>query len=172
MKVPQDVRGLAGKGRAPLKFMQEFREFASRGNVIDLAVGVIIGAAFGKIVASLVKDVIMPPIGLLLGGVDFSEYYINLSGTSYPNLAEATKAGAATINYGVFINTCIEFLIVAFSIFVMVRVINRLQRQPAPTEADAAPTTKDCPYCLSPIPVMATKCAHCTADLPAPTKTS
>jgi large conductance mechanosensitive channel len=169
MKMPQDVRGLAaGTGRAPLKFMQEFREFAARGNVIDLAVGVIIGAAFGKIVASLVKDVIMPPIGLLLGGVDFSEYYINLSGTHYPNLAEATKAGAPTINYGVFLNTCIEFLIVAFAIFVMVRMINRLQRPPA--EAPADPTTKDCPRCLSQIPIMATKCAHCTADLPAPTQ--
>jgi large conductance mechanosensitive channel len=171
MKMPQDVRGLAAEtGRAPLKFMQEFREFAARGNVIDLAVGVIIGAAFGKIIASLVKDVIMPPIGVLLGGVDFSEYYINLTGTTYPNLAEAQKAGAATINYGVFLNTCIEFLIVAFAIFCMVRAINRLQRQPPAPAAE--PTTKDCPHCLSQIPILATKCAHCTADLPAQPRTA
>jgi len=164
MKIPQDVRGLAAQGgQAPMKFIQEFRAFAARGNVIDLAVGVIIGAAFGKIVSSLVKDVVMPPIGVLLGGVDFSNYFINLSGTHYDTLADATKAGAATINYGIFLNTCIEFLIVAFAIFVMVRAINRLQTQPAP----ATPTTKDCPYCLSQIPIKATKCAHCTSDLPA-----
>lgn len=146
-------------------FLREFREFAARGNVIDLAVGVIIGAAFGKIVSSLVKDVVMPPIGALLGGIDFSEFYINLSGTHYPSLADAQKAGAATINVGMFINTVIEFLIVAFAIFVMVRVINRLQREPPPD-----PTTKECPYCLSQIPLKATKCAHCTSELPAETR--
>ena len=162
------MKTLQQTGRAPLKFMQEFRAFVARGNVIDLAVGVIIGAAFGKIVASLVKDVVMPPIGMALGGVDFSNYFVSLSGTHYDTLADATKAGAATLNYGVFLNTCIEFLIVALCIFVMVRVINNLQTQPAPE----TPTTKDCPYCLSQIPIMATKCAHCTADLPAGTKTS
>jgi large conductance mechanosensitive channel len=146
-----------------MKILHEFREFAARGNVIDLAVGVIIGAAFGKIVSSLVKDVVMPPIGAVLGGIDFSEFYVNLSGAHYASLAEAQKAGAATINVGLFLNTCIEFLIIAFAIFVMVRLINELQRKPTAAED---PTTKDCPYCLSQIPIKATKCAHCTSDLP------
>jgi large conductance mechanosensitive channel len=143
-----------------MKLVQEFRAFVARGNVIDLAVGVIIGAAFGKIVSSLVKDVVMPPIGMILGGIDFSEFYINLSGQSFASLADAQKAGAATINIGVFLNTLIEFLIIAFAIFVMLRVINQLQR-----EKPADPTTKDCPYCLSSIPIKAVKCAHCTSDL-------
>jgi len=145
-----------------MKFLHEFREFAARGSVVDLAVGVIIGAAFGKIVSSLVKDIIMPPIGMILGGIDFSNIFVNLSGQHYESLADAQKAGAATINVGVFLNTCIEFLIIAFAIFLMVRVINQLQREPPPN-----PTTKDCPYCLSQIPIKATKCAHCTSDLPA-----
>ena len=146
-----------------MTFFQEFREFVARGNVVDLAVGVIIGAAFGKIVSSLVKDIVMPPIGMLLGGIDFSEIYINMSGTHYANLADAQKAGAATINVGVFLNTCIEFLIVAFAIFVMIRLINKLKREPPAAD----PTTKDCPHCLSQIPIAATKCAHCTSELPA-----
>ena len=145
--------------------LREFKEFAMRGNVIDMAVGVIIGAAFGKIVTSLTNDILMPPIGLLLGKVDFSSLYLNLSGTAYPSLAEAKKAGAATMNYGAFINTVIDFVIVAFVIFLLIRQINRFLA-PAPIPP-AAPTTKDCPYCLSQIPTRATRCAHCTSQLQA-----
>jgi large conductance mechanosensitive channel len=143
--------------------LKEFREFAMRGNVIDLAIGVIIGAAFGKIVTSFVEDILMPPIGLILGRVDFANLFINLSGKDYPSVAAAKAAGAATLNYGIFINTVLNFLIIAFVIFLLIRQINALQRQeeePAP-----APTTKDCPHCLSSIPIKATRCAHCTADL-------
>jgi large conductance mechanosensitive channel len=142
---------------------QEFREFIARGNAFDLAVGIIMGTAFGNIVSSLVNDVLMPPIGLLLGGVDFSNLFISLSGQSYPSLASAKEAGAATINIGLFMNTVLNFLIVAFAIFVLVRMVNRLKRQPAP--APATPTTKACPHCLSTIPIGATRCAHCTAEL-------
>ena len=130
---------------------REFREFAMRGNVVDLAVGIIIGAAFGKIITSLVNDMIMPPIGLLLGRVDFSSLFLNLSGQPYASLAEAKAAGAPTINYGVFLNTVIDFAIVAFAIFLLVRVINRLSRQPE--AAPEAPTTRECPFCLSSIPL-------------------
>jgi large conductance mechanosensitive channel len=143
------------------KMLKEFKEFAMRGNVVDMAVGIIIGAAFGKIITSLVNDIIMPPIGLLLGGVDFSNLYLNLSGGSYASLAEAKAAGAATINYGAFLNTVIDFIIVAFAIFLVVRAINRMKRQPAPAE----PTTKECPFCLSKIPVKATRCPFCTSEL-------
>ncbi len=137
----------------------EFKKFAMRGNVLDLAIGVIIGGAFGKIVTSLVNDIIMPPIGLLLGRVNFS----NLSGTRYASLAEAQAAGAATINYGVFLNTVLDFVIVAVVIFVLVRQINRLQRpKPAPP---AEPTTKECPYCCSTIPIKAIRCPQCTSPL-------
>jgi large conductance mechanosensitive channel len=141
---------------------REFREFAMRGNVVDLAVGIIIGAAFGKIVTSLVNDILMPPIGRLLGRVDFSNLFINLSGQSYTSLAEAKAAGAPTLNYGVFLNTVIDFLIVAFAIFLLVRFINRLSRQP-----EAAPTTRECSFCLSVIPLRATRCPHCTSALQA-----
>ena len=140
---------------------KEFKEFAVKGNMIDMAVGIIIGAAFGGVVTSLVKDVIMPPIGLLLGKVDFSGLYINLSGTVHPTLKAAQEAGAATLNYGLFINTVINFLIVAFAVFMLVKQINRLKRAPAP----AAPNTKDCPQCLSKIPLNAKKCAFCTSQL-------
>lgn len=144
---------------------REFREFAMRGNVVDLAVGIIIGVAFGKIITSLVNDIIMPPIGLLLGRVDFSSLFINLSGQPYASLAEAKAAGAPTINYGVFLNTVIDFIIVAFVIFLLVRLINRLSRQPeAPP---AAPTTRECPFCVSSIPLRATRCPHCTSELQA-----
>jgi large conductance mechanosensitive channel len=142
----------------------EFREFAMRGNVVDLAIGIIIGAAFGKIVTSLVNDIVMPPIGLLLGRVDFSSLFINLSGQPYASLAEAKAAGAPTINYGVFLNTVIDFVIVAFAIFLAVRFINRLRRQP---EAAATPTTKECQFCASVIPLRATRCPHCTSALQA-----
>jgi large conductance mechanosensitive channel len=142
------------------QMLSDFKEFASRGSVVDLAVGVIIGAAFGKIVSSFVSDILMPPLGLVLGEVDFSDLFINLSGTHYASLAAAKTAGAATINYGAFINNVIDFLIVAMVIFLMVRGINRLRR-PAP----AAPTTRDCPYCVTPIPLRATRCPACTSQL-------
>lgn len=141
--------------------LKEFKAFAVRGNVVDMAVGVIIGAAFGKIVTSLVNDVIMPPLGLLLGKVDFANLYLNLSGGTYASLAEAKKAGAVTIGYGAFINTVIDFVIVAFVLFLLIRQMNRLKREPAP----AAPTTKDCPFCFSKIPLKATRCPNCTSEL-------
>ncbi len=145
--------------------LREFREFALKGNVLDLAVGVIIGAAFGKITTSLVNDVIMPPLGLLLGEVDFSKLYLNLSGKSYATLADAKAASAPVIAYGSFINTVIEFTIIAFAIFIMVRQINRLRTILGTQDAPPAPMEKSCPKCLSTIPIMATKCRACTADL-------
>ena len=129
-----------------------------RGSVLDLAVGVIIGAAFGKIVSSLVDDIIMPPVGRLLGHVDFSQKFINLSGTPYESLVEAKKHSAATLNYGVFINTVINFLIVAFVVFLVVRMVNRWMPKPPPPV-----TTKDCPQCAMAIPLAAKKCGHCTS---------
>ena len=146
--------------------LKEFKAFAMRGNVIDLAVGIIIGGAFGTIVKSLVDDVIMPPIGLALGNVDFADLFMLLkagakSPPPYATLAEAQAAGAVTVNYGVFVNAVITFLIVAFSVFLLVRAANRLQ----PQEAPAAPTTKDCPYCRMAVPVAATRCPHCTSEL-------
>ncbi len=142
--------------------LKEFKEFIMRSNVLDLAVAVIIGAAFGKIVTSFVNDIIMPPIGLLLGKVDFSNLFINLSGTPYKSLAEAQSAGAPTLNYGLFLNTVIDFLIVSFIIFLVIRMANRL---PKPKEVAAEPTTKDCPYCFTSIPIKATRCPHCTSQL-------
>jgi len=142
---------------------KEFKEFAMRGNVLDMAVGIIIGAAFGRIITSLVNDVLMPPIGLLVGKVDFSSLFLNLSGGTYPSLAEAKKAGASVIAYGAFLNTIIDFVIVAFVIFLLIKQMNRLKK-PAPA---AAATTKDCPYCLSPVPLKATRCGHCTSQLAA-----
>ena len=139
--------------------LKEFKEFAMRGSVLDLAVGVIIGAAFGKVVSSLVDDVIMPPIGRLLGHVDFSQLFISLTDQSYASLADAKKAGAATLNYGNFINTIINFLIVAFAVFLLVRSVNRWLPKPPPPPT----TTKDCPQCAMPIPVAAKKCGHCTS---------
>jgi large conductance mechanosensitive channel len=143
--------------------LEEFNKFVMRGNVLDLAVGVIIGAAFGKIVGSLVNDVIMPPIGLLLGGVNFANLFLNLSGGSYATLAAAKEAGAATINYGLFINTIIEFLIVAFALFFIIKTVN--QMQPKKEQAPAAPTTKECPFCGTSIPVQAKRCPNCTSQL-------
>ena len=142
--------------------LKEFKEFAMRGNVVDLAVGVIIGAAFGKIVSSLVEDVIMPPIGRLLGHVDFSGLFINLSGKSYETLKAAKDAGAPTLNYGIFLNTVINFLIVAFAVFLVVQQVNRWTRKPAPA---VVPTTKDCPQCAMAIPIAAKRCGHCTTQL-------
>jgi len=145
--------------------LKEFKEFAMRGNVVDMAVGIILGAAFGKIVTSFVGDVLMPPLGLLLGKVDFTNLFVNLSGKSYASLAEAKAAGAATLNVGVFINTVIDFILVAFAIFLLVKQVNRLRRQPE--AAPAVPTTKECLFCLSTIPVKATRCPHCTSELKA-----
>ena len=147
--------------------LKDFKEFAVKGNVVDMAVGIIIGAAFGSIVTSLVNDVIMPPIGLLLGNVDFSNLFAVLKDGApagpYPSLADAEKAGAVAIFYGKFINTIISFIIVAFAVYLLVRSINRLKReQEAPP---AEPTTKECTYCLSTIPLKATKCAHCASQL-------
>src|SRR5512146_541147 len=143
---------------------KEFKEFIMRGNVMDLAVGIVIGAAFGAIVTSLVKDIIMPPIGLLLGKINFTDLFINLSGTPYASLKAAQDAGAATINYGVFLTTIINFIIVAIAIFFVVKAVNRM-RKPAPAAAPAAPTTKECPHCFTEIPVKATRCPHCTSEL-------
>lgn len=139
----------------------DFKAFIMRGNVLDMAVGVIIGAAFGKIVTSFVEDVLMPPLGLMLGKVDFSNLFINLSGKDVATVAAAKAAGAATLNYGIFLNNIINFLIVAFAIFLLIRVVAKM-RQPA--EAPA-PTTRECPFCLSPVPLKATRCGHCTSDL-------
>ena len=148
--------------------LKEFKEFAFRGNVVDMAVGIIIGAAFGTIVKSLVDDVIMPPIGLLLGGVDFANFFILLKAGSpvapYASLADAQAAGAVTINYGVFINAVISFLIVALVVFLLIRSINQMRREEEASPAE--PTTKECSYCLSTIPIKATRCAHCTSELP------
>lgn len=143
---------------------KEFKTFILRGNVIDLAVAFIMGAAFNAIVKSLVNDVIMPPIGLILGRVDFTNLFVSLNGHSYETLAAAKAAGAPTLNYGNFIQLCINFLIVAFVVFMMVRTINRLHRQ-KPAPPPGPPTTKECPHCLSTIPIKATRCAHCTSEL-------
>jgi large conductance mechanosensitive channel len=142
--------------------LKEFREFAMKGNVVDLAIGVVIGTAFGKIVDSLVKDMLMPPIGRLLGGVDFTNLFITLSGGGpYPSLKAAQDAGAATLNYGVFINAIINFLIVAFALFMVVKAMNRMRREEA--TAPPPPTSKVCPQCQMEIPIKATKCGHCTS---------
>jgi large conductance mechanosensitive channel len=143
--------------------LKEFKTFIMRGNVVDLAIGVIIGAAFGKIVSSLVNDIIMPPIGLLLHGMNFSNLFVSLNRQSFKSLADAQVAGAPTINYGLFINNVIDLLIVAFVIFLLIRGINRLHKQPAP--APAEPTTKECPRCFTAIPIKATRCPHCTSEL-------
>jgi len=142
---------------------KEFKEFAMKGNVLDMAVGIIIGAAFGKIVSSFVEDVLMPPLGLLLGRVDFSNLFVNLSGKTYETVAAAKAAGAPTLNYGMFMNQCINFLIVAFAVFLLVRGVNRLRREEKAPEA--APTTRACPQCLMDVPIAARKCGHCTSQL-------
>ena len=142
--------------------LSAFKTFIMRGNVVDLAVGVIVGASFGAIVTSLVNDVLMPPIGRLLGGADFKDFFINLSGQSYPTLAAAKAAGAPTLNYGLFLNAVINFLIVSFAVFLLVRQVNRLFPKPA---APAAAPTKDCAWCATAIPVSAKRCPHCTSNL-------
>src|SRR5881398_2146506 len=139
-----------------------FKTFIMRGNVVDLAVGVIMGAAFGTIVNSLVNDVLMPPIGRLLGGVDFKDFFVSLSGQSFPTLASAKAAGAPTLNYGVFLNSVINFLIVAFAVFLVVQQVNRWTKKP---EAAVAPATKNCPQCAMTIPIAAKRCGHCTTHI-------
>lgn len=146
---------------------KEFREFIMRSNVLDLAVAVVIGGAFGKIVTSLVNDIIMPPLGLLLGKVEFSSLFIDLSGAHHATLAEAKEAAAPTINYGLFIDAIVQFVIVALAIFLVVRIANRLQKVGQPPAAPAEPSTKDCPFCLLAVPIKALRCAHCTSELAA-----
>ncbi len=141
--------------------LEEFKKFAMRGNVVDMAVGIVIGAAFGKIVTSFVNDVLMPPLGKLMGGVDFSNLFINLGSESFASLAAAQEAGAATLNYGVFINTVLDFLIVAFAIFMVIKAMNKLKTEEAPK----APDSKSCPQCLSDIPIAAKRCKFCTSQL-------
>lgn len=141
--------------------LKEFKEFIMRGNVLDLAIGIIIGAAFGKIVTSMINDIIMPPIGLLLGKVDFSNLFISLSGKHYATLIEAKEAGAATINYGLFINTVLDFLVIALVVFLVIRQANRFKRQ----QEVPAPATRECPYCFMSIPLKATRCPYCTAEV-------
>ena len=141
--------------------LKEFKQFVLRGNVIDLAIAVIIGGAFGKIITSLVNDIVMPPLGLLLGKVNFSDLFISLDGTKYASLADAQTAGAATINYGIFINTIIDFVLVAIVMFLVIYWFNKLKREPAPK----APSTKECPHCFTQIPIPATRCPNCTSQL-------
>jgi large conductance mechanosensitive channel len=142
--------------------LKGFKEFAMRGNVLDMAVGIIIGAAFGKIVGSLVDDILMPPIGRLLGKVDFSNLFVSLDGRHFDSLVDAKKAGAATLNYGQFVNTVFNFLIVAFAVYLLVQQVNRWTKKPEPA---AAPTTKECPQCATSIPIKARKCPHCTSQI-------
>jgi len=144
-----------------MEMLKEFKEFALKGNVVDLAIAVIIGAAFGKVISSFVNDIIMPPIGMLLGGVSFSDLFISLDGQTYPSLAVAQAAGAATINYGVFLTTIIDFVIIAWVLFLVVKAMNRMKKAPAPAD----PTTKTCPQCATEIPVKAVRCPHCTSNL-------
>ena len=143
------------------RFIKEFREFAMKGNVIDMAVGIIIGAAFGKIVSSLVNDIIMPPLGLLIGKMDFSNLFVTLSGDKLASLAQAKAAGATTLNYGIFLNNIVDFLIVSLAIFILISQINRLRRK----EETKPPAVKDCPRCFSSIPVKATRCPNCTSEI-------
>ena len=145
-----------------MSLRSEFRDFIARGNVIDMAVGIVIGGAFGTVVKSFVSDVLMPPIGLLTGGMDFSNLYLNLSGTRYPSLADAQKAGAPTLNYGVFINDILAFLIVALAVFFLVKAYGRVR---ARAEEAPAPSQKPCPFCRMQVPIEATRCAYCTSQL-------
>lgn len=150
---------LIGKRGGPI--VQEFKDFALHGNMMDMAVGIIIGAAFGRVVSSLVTDILMPPIGLLTGKADFSSKFIDLSGKAYATLAAARAAGAPTINYGLFLNAAFDFLLVALAVFLLIRQINRLKS----AEKPPAVVAKDCPFCFSPVPLRATRCPHCTSAL-------
>lgn len=146
-------------------FLSEFKEFAMRGNVMDLAIGIILGSAFGAIISSFVTDIIMPPVGLLLGGVDFNNLFINLGAVKYASLAEAATAGAPTLNYGLFINSIINFVIIAFAIFLVVKKMNDLLTKRKKVEEVVVATTKECPFCISQIPLSAVRCPHCTSQL-------
>jgi large conductance mechanosensitive channel len=148
-----------------VRMIKEFREFVARGNVLDLAVAVVMGGAFGAIVTSLVNDLLMPPIGLLLGGVNFADLFLDLSREGYTSLAVAQEAGAATLNYGVFFNTVVNFLIVAWAMFMVIKGVNQLKRRQAVEEGVAEPTTKECPFCYSSIHIKATRCPNCTSEL-------
>ena len=148
--------------------LKEFKEFALKGSALDLAVGVIIGAGFGKIVTSLVDDIIMPPLGLVLGRVDFSNMFVNLSGQAVTSVAEAKKAGIPVLAYGLFLNAVVQFFILAFVVFLMVRQINRLKREP---ETQPDPVTRECPFCASTIAIKATRCPQCTSEVPVPMAT-
>lgn len=148
-----------------MSIVSEFKEFAMKGNVVDLAVGVIIGGAFGKIVDSLVKDIVMPMVGRMLGGVDFRHLYLNLGSKAFETLEAAEKAGAPIVKYGAFINTVVDFVIIAFAIFMAIKVMNRIKRAEAAAPAPAEPATRECPHCLSAIPLKATRCPHCTSQL-------
>jgi large conductance mechanosensitive channel len=143
--------------------LKEFKEFALRGNVLDMAIGIILGLAFGRIVTSFVEDLLMPPLGLLLGKVDFSNLFLSLTGAHFDTLAAAKAAGAPTVNYGLFVNHVLNFLIVAFAVFLLIRQVNRFKRQ----QEAPAPVTRECPYCLSLIPIKATRCGHCTSEVKA-----
>jgi large conductance mechanosensitive channel len=142
--------------------IREFKEFAMRGSMLDLAIGIVLGAAFGRIITSLVNDILMPPIGLALGGLDFASLFIALKGGPYPSVAAAKAAGAPTINYGIFLNTVVDFVLVAAVLFLVIKQVNRMRRQP-----DVTPTTKPCPFCLSTVPLKAVRCPYCTSDLKA-----
>jgi large conductance mechanosensitive channel len=142
--------------------IREFKEFAMRGSMLDLAIGIVLGASFGRIITSVVNDILMPPIGLMLGGLDFANLFIALKGGPYPSVAAAKAAGAPTINYGIFLNTVVDFVLVAAVLFLVIRQVNRLQRRP-----DVTPTTKPCPFCLSTVPLKAVRCPYCTSDLKA-----
>lgn len=150
-----------------MSFVSEFKEFAMKGNVVDLAVGVVIGGAFGKIVDSLVKDIVMPAVGRLLGGVDFRHLYINLGDKAFETLEAAEKAGAPILKYGAFINTVVDFVIIALAIFVAIKAINRLKRAESAAPPAAGTAARECPYCLAQVPLKATRCGHCTSELPA-----
>jgi large conductance mechanosensitive channel len=141
--------------------LKEFKEFAMRGNVMDMAIGIIIGAAFGKIVTSFVNDMLMPPLGLLMGSTDFSNKFLTLKGQSLATLGAAKEAGSVTLNYGMFVNTIIDFIIIAFAIFLLVKQINRFKKKP---EAPP-PNSKECPFCLAAVPIKASRCGHCTSEL-------
>jgi len=143
--------------------LREFKAFIMRGNVVDLAVGIVIGAAFGGVVSSFVNDLLMPPIGLVIGRVNFADLFVSLTGRSYPTLAAARAAGAPTLNYGLFLNTVINLVIIAFAVFLVVRQVNRLKGPPPP-----APPTRECPHCATAIPAKARRCPHCTSDIAAP----
>jgi len=142
--------------------LKEFKEFALRGNVLDMAIGVVLGVAFGKIVTSFVEDILMPPLGLVIGKVDFASLFVSLTGRHFDSVAAAKAAGAPTLNYGIFVNSVLNFVIVAFVIFLLVRQVNRFKRQ----QPTAAPTTRECPYCCASIPLKATRCSACTSEVP------